>query len=311
MDDFIKFSAPEALSGIKRGVVALGVFDGVHRGHRKVVECARATAEKHSACAVALTFSPHPRLVLAGNDAVRLLMTESERLKCLRDCGADITGIISFSREIAAWEPERFLDELIGALPFELKGICVGSNWRFGRYGSGNRDILAAYCRLRDIDFVPVPEVEERGITVSSSVIRQLIRDGELAEVCKLAGRPPQLHGKVVPGMKVAGKELSAPTANLELACGILPPDGVYAGSAELEGKFYPAVLNIGVAPTYNVTVRRIEIHFIGYSGNLYGRELTVSLEKFLRPIRRFSSPEELKAQIMADIAEACGICQR
>ena len=311
MDNFIKFSAPEALSGIKRGVVALGVFDGVHRGHRKVVECARATAEKHSACAAALTFIPHPRQVLAGDDAVQLLMPESERLQCLLSCGADITGTISFSRKIASWEPERFLDELVNALPFELKGICVGSNWRFGRSGSGNRDTLVAYCRQRNIDFVPVPEVEDRGVTVSSSVIRQLIRDGKLSEACALAGRPPQLHGKVVSGMKVAGKELSAPTANLEMDCGILPPDGVYAGSAELDGKFYPAVLNIGLAPTYNVTVRRIEIHFIGYSGNLYDRELTVYLEKFIRSIRRFSSPEELKAQIMADIAEACGICRR
>lgn len=304
MDKFIKFSTPEVLSGIKKGIVAIGVFDGVHLGHRKVISAARELAKEYSAEVAALTFIPHPRQVLAGNEAVKLLMPEDERLLHLIESGADVTGTIAFSKEIAGWEPERFLDELVNSLPFELKGICVGSNWRFGKHGSGDRNVLTDYCQKHGIAFVPVPVLEYHGATVSSSVIRQLIGDGELALAQELAGRPVQLHGKVVAGMKVAGKELSAPTANLDVTYGVLPPDGVYAGTAELEGEIYPAVLNIGFAPTYNVNVRRVEIHFIGYSGNLYDRELTVFLSKFIRDIRRFSSPEELKQQILSDIAE-------
>lgn len=305
MSKFIKFNAPEQISGIKSGVIALGVFDGVHRGHCKVVASAAELAGKKNSHAAVLTFIPHPRQVIAGKEAVQLLMPENERLNCLRQCGAEIIGTINFSREIAAWDAEYFLNELIGALPFELLGICVGSNWRFGKHGCGNRAVLEKFCGERNITFIPVEEEERNGNIVSSTAIRQLIHEGKLDQAADLAGRAPQLSGRVVPGMKLAGKDLAAPTANLEVKYGILPPDGVYAGRVTLDGNTFPAVLNIGPAPTYDVAERRVEIHLLNFKGDLYDRELTVYLKKFIREIRRFSSPEELKKQIAIDILSA------
>ena len=305
MDKFIKIIYPEGNFPVKKAVIALGVFDGVHSGHQLVVRQAAELAAAKNCAAGAVTFVPHPRQVLTGASGPGLLIPETERIRRLLDAGADFAAQINFDERIAAWDAETFLINLRDCGIFELAGICVGSNWRFGKNGSGTRDVLAGFCAAADIDFIPVPEMEADGAVVSSTRIREAVAAGQLAKAYQLAGYLPQLTGTVGGGMQIAGKVLNAPTANVVLQYGVLPPDGVYAGYSELNGKKFPAVLNIGTAPTYDVSERRIEVHLIGFSGNLYGKELTVSLVKKLRDICKFNDPQELKNQISSDIENA------
>ena len=304
MNKFIEFITPEAGFPVKKAVIALGVFDGVHPGHRKVVATAAQLAAELGVCTGAVTFIPHPRQVLGSAGSLNLLMPENIRTEKLLDAGADFVAKINFSREIADWDAGKFLNDLRNCGLFEIAGICVGSNWRFGRNGSGNREVLAEFCRKHNIRFIPVEEVEDHGKIVSSTLIRNLTAAGEIDEVHRISGSFPQISGTVCSGMGAAGKDLKTPTANLELQYGVMVPDGVYAGSTEINGVNFPAVLNIGTAPTYEVKEKRIEVHLIGFSGDLYGRFLSVSLLRKLRDIRKFDSIEELKAQIAIDIQE-------
>ena len=302
MDKFIKIIYPEGNFPVKKAVIALGVFDGVHSGHKLVVSKAAELAEQLGCLAGAVTFIPHPRQILSGGDGPGLLITESERIRRLLDAGASFAARINFDKTVASWDAETFLINLRDCGIFELVGICVGSNWRFGKNGSGSKDVLAKFCKNNHIAFIPVPEVESGGTVVSSSRIREAIAAGNLSDACQLSGYLPQLSGTVGGGMQVAGKILNAPTANVDVKYGVLPPDGVYAGYSEVDGKRFPAVLNIGTAPTYNVSERRVEVHLIGFAGNLYGRDITVNLAEKLRGICKFNSPQELKKQIAADI---------
>lgn len=303
MKNFIVFDRNFKFSSKERFIAAIGVFDGVHIGHRKIIEAASTLAAQHDCRVLALSFSPHPRALLCPDQPPELLVSESTRISLLRDAGAEVCGFINFTREAAALSPEEFLLKLRDETPFEICGITVGSNWRFGKHGSGNRQTLEKFCSGNHWALAAVKEVELEGRTVSSTAIRSAIAAGFLPLAIKMLGRNIPLTGTVAHGFQIAGSKLAAPTANLEVKFGVLPPDGVYSGQCSVDGKNYPAAVNIGIAPTFGNDLRRVEIHLLDFSGSLYGRELTVELNRFLRPERRFDSPEELKAQIAADIA--------
>ena len=305
MDKLIEFITNVGNFPSQKAVIALGVFDGVHPGHRKVMAAASSLARETGSCAGAVTFIPHPRQVLGNPDELKLLMPETDRIATLQRAGAEFVCKINFSREVAAWSAEEFLEKLLNCNLFKLTGICVGSNWRFGKNGSGNRELLEKFCNKHNIRFIPVEEVEDHGSIVSSSLLRKLTAAGELEEFKRIYGDYPKLTGIVRSGMHAAGKDLNAPTANLELQYGVMVPDGVYAGYSEVDGIRYPAVLNIGFAPTYGVEEKRIETHLIGFSGNLYDRVLSVTLVKKLRDICKFDSVETLKQQIVRDVDAA------
>lgn len=305
MDNFIEIIVPESGFPVKKAVIALGVFDGVHPGHRQVVANAKLLAEKLDAVPGAVTFVPHPRQVLGNDTEFKLLLPEAERCQALLNAGAAFVGKINFSAEISRWDAEKFLTGLRDCGLFKLAGICVGSNWKFGKNGCGNKTVLEEFCKKNDIVFSPVDEITDEGGVISSTRLRQMIAGGDLEKYCETSGNFPMLYGKVVSGMHIAGKELEAPTANLEADYGVLPPHGVYCGYSCVDGKKYPAVLNIGPAPTYNVEQTRVEIHLLDFQGTLYGRELPVYLVKKLRGIRKFASPQELKEQIKLDITSA------
>ena len=305
MDNFIEIIVPESGFPVKKAVIALGVFDGVHPGHRQVVATAGKLAKELGAVTGAVTFIPHPRQVLGNGNGFKLLLPEAERCKALLSSGADFVGKINFSAEISQWDAGKFLCALRDCGLFELAGICVGSNWKFGKNGCGNKTVLEDFCKRNDIVFSPVEEITDDGGVISSTRLRKMISQGKLEQYRETSGNFPMLYGKVVSGMHIAGKELAAPTANLEADYGVLVPHGVYCGYSCVDGKKYLAVLNIGPAPTYNVEQTRVEIHLLGFNGTLYGRELPVYLVKKLRDIRKFASPQELKEQIMLDIASA------
>lgn len=287
-----------------RIALAIGIFDGVHPGHRKVMEVLQALAKKHNARAVVMTFSPHPREILYPDSNLLLLLPEQERIRRLCQAGADAVLMMPFDKHFAQLPPEEFIRMLTGVPGIRLSGITVGENWRFGCNGNGDTAFLQQAARNYGFDFIPVPELTYHREIVSSSSIRKAILSGNLELANALLGRPFALYGRVEHGYQIAGKVLEHPTANLVPEGKLLPPDGVYAAKVTLPEGDFPAAVNIGYAPTfaYKENRRRIEIHLLDFAGNLYDRYLSVELLQYLRQERSFPSPEDLSTQISKDI---------
>ncbi|MDR0932937.1 MAG: riboflavin biosynthesis protein RibF [Victivallales bacterium] len=286
--------------------LGIGVFDGVHLGHRlimdKVLELSKATGSTPAA----VTFDPHPRSVLRPHESPTLLCSLEERVRLLKEAGAKLVRVLPFTPEFARLEPKQFLDQLLCSAEFEVAGICVGEHWHFGRNGMGDSQGLAKYAAMHNIGFCGCPELELNGEIVSSSAIRRAIASGKLNLASAMLGRVYRLIGTVEHGYSVGGKELSRPTANLAFSAGVLPPDGIYAAKAYCQDKAYPAAVNIGFAPTFHRehAKRRVEVHLLDFAGNLYDSELGVEFLQFLREERTFADPAALKAQINQDIIQ-------
>jgi len=264
--------------------VALGSFDGVHLGHRRVVEAARVAGST----ATVVTFWPHPRLVLGNR--VELLSTLERRLELLEATGVDEVLVVEFTAELARLEPHEFAESLLRRIGARM--IAVGENFRFGRGAAGDTKTLAAL----GFDVRPVPFVEG----VSSSLIRRLLHAGEVEGAAKLLGRPAEVEGTVVLGDQRGGT-LGFPTANLDVPAELLVPAyGIYAGAA----LGHRAAVSIGVNPHYGGSERRIEPYLLDFDGDLYGRRLVVELWRRLRDERAFASEDELVAQIAHDVDE-------
>ncbi len=284
-------------------VLALGVFDAVHLGHREIISRAALLAKEHDAKVVAVTFFPHPREVLAKTPPVLLLPKEA-RIVLLRNAGADAVGTIDFSREFATWSAEKFCQMLWREFPHRIAGIVVGSNWRFGKGGEGNAAFLQKFFASFHVETLAVIEKSYQEKIISASRIREAIAAGDFDSGSAMLGRPVALYGIVRHGFGDAGKLLAAPTLNLEVVAGVFPPDGVYAGRIMLpDGRFFPAAVNCGIAPTFGDRTRRIEAHLIDFSGDLYDKKVKLEFCRFIRAEKRFASVGELKAQIARDIA--------
>jgi riboflavin kinase/FMN adenylyltransferase len=265
-------------------VAAIGSFDGVHRGHRQVLETARAAGTP----VTVVTFWPHPRLVLGNR--VDLLSTLERRIELLEEAGVDEVLIVEFTPELAAREPAEFADSILRQIG--AKVIVVGESFRFGRAAAGDPAVL----RELGFDVRTVATLEG----VSSTSVRNLLRDGDVESAARLLGRPPELEGTVVLGDQRGGT-LGYPTANLSVPADLLVPAyGIYAGAA----LGHRAAISIGVNPHYGGDERRIEPHLLDFEGDLYGRRLVVELWRRLRDERAFSSEAELVAQITRDVEE-------
>jgi riboflavin kinase/FMN adenylyltransferase len=275
---------PEELPAGERAV-AIGSFDGVHRGHQRVLEVARSAA----ALATAVTFWPHPRLVLGNR--VELLSTLERRLELLAEQELDETLVVEFTPELARLEPADFAESLLRQIG--ARTIAAGENFRFGRRAAGDPGLLAEL----GFDVRTVPIVED----ISSTRIRDLLTAGDVVAAARLLGRPPELEGTVVLGYQRGGT-LGFPTANLDVPPNLLVPAyGIYAGAA----LGHRAAISIGVNPHYGGHERRIEPHLLDFDGDLYGKRLVVELWQRLRDERAFESEEELVAQIAEDVEQA------
>jgi riboflavin kinase / FMN adenylyltransferase len=264
--------------------VAIGTFDGVHLGHRRVIQAAKAA----NLPTTVLTFDPHPRVVL-GNQ-VELLTTLERRLELLGELGVE-TLVVPFTPELALATPEEFAELILR--PLGTKVVVAGANFRFGRGRSGDLDTLAEL----GFDVRPVPLVEG----ISSSRIRQLLRAGEIEAAARLLGRPPEVEGTVVSG-EARGGTLGYPTANLAVPAELVIPEyGIYAGRAG----DHRAAISIGVNPHYGGEERRVEAFLLDFDGDLYGRRLVLELWRRLRDERAFASERELIDQIGRDVEAA------
>jgi riboflavin kinase / FMN adenylyltransferase len=263
--------------------VAIGSFDGVHRGHQHVLE----TAASLGGTTTVVTFWPHPRLVLGNR--VELLSTLERRLELLAASDrVDEVLVLAFTPEVAALEPREFAESVLRRIG--THAVVIGANFRFGRGAAGDAELLG---RL-DFDVRLVPLLGD----ISSTAIRTLLRDGDVVGAAQLLGRPAELDGTVVLGDQRGGT-LGYPTANLAVAPELLVPAyGIYAGSA----LGHRAAMSIGVNPHYGGDERRIEPHLLDFDGDLYGRRLVVELWERLRDERAFDSEEELVAQIARDV---------
>ena len=265
-----------------RRAVAIGTFDGVHRGHRRVIEAARAA---HLRSAV-VTFDPHPRTVFG--EQVELLATIERRLELLDELGVEDVLVLPFDEEIAALSPEAFAERVLRGAGAEV--VAAGDGFRFGRGRSGDLDLLE---RLGfDVRRVPIVD------NVSSSHIRKLLANGEVERAATLLGRPPDVEGLVAHGDE-RGAGLGFPTANLAVPKGVLVPKlGIYAGAA----LGHRAAISIGTNPYFGGTERRVEAFVLDFDGDLYGQRLVVELWERLRDEAAFGSEAELVAAIDEDV---------
>jgi riboflavin kinase/FMN adenylyltransferase len=286
-------------------VLAVGVFDGVHLGHRAVIQRALDDAHKIGGTAVVVTFEPHPIRVLRPEQTPLRLTVPEHKLLSLSDLGAAHLLVLDFTPELAASAPEDFIRELAGACR-PLSEICVGYEWCFGRGRAGNLDLLRRLGADLGFQEVGVEAVRIDGEIVSSTAIRRALDAGRLEVAERLLGRPYSVRGKVVAGNRL-GTQLGFPTANLDVLGAQLPPNGVYATRVQLDASAHIGVANLGIRPTLagNHGQRHLEVHLIDFSADIYGQTLELTFCKFLRPEKKFDHLDALRAQIAVDCDQA------
>jgi riboflavin kinase/FMN adenylyltransferase len=295
-------------TGLPSLALALGVFDGVHLGHRALLHAAVEEAMRLDAIPAALTFDPHPARALSPARAPLLLGTLPERIESLRACGVQEVLVAAFDREMAAQTPEIFIQQvLIGRL--NTKAIIIGEDFRFGCDRKGDVAYLRAAGERFGFEVRALSPVFVGGVPARSTTIRQMLSGGQVAEASRLLGRDYSLRGEVVHGRKL-GRTLGFPTANIARDPQILvPADGVYAGYATLEnGARYRTAISVGTNPTVAITdsPRTVEAYLMdGFDGDLYGQILDISFAHFLRPTLKFDGLDALITQMRLDVREA------
>ncbi len=283
--------------------LAIGVFDGVHAGHQAVIERAVKAAARHGGLAGVLTFDPHPIKVIApGKAPAALLETLEHKARVVSELGVQLFIPLHFDMEFSKMEAAEFLQGLTAA---PVRTIAVGEDWRFGHNRVGDAGLLQAEAPTHGYTLEAVPPVMHDGERISSSRIRQAIRDGNLGSAEQMLGRPYTVAGKVVEGRQL-GRTLGFPTANLATGSLQLPPDGVWAIRARMEdGRILPGVANLGIRPTVGGEGRLLEVHLFDFSADLYGTELEIHFQKHLRGEIKFASLDALTAQIQQDARDA------
>lgn len=295
------------LPDVARGsVAALGNFDGVHRGHRAVIETACAFAKSLEAPCAAAVFTPHPRQVFAPDGPPFLLMSDAQRVRALKAAGAEAVFHIPFSKDMAAMTPEAFVREVL-AEGLGLRGVVTGADFCFGKDRSGNAEALKALGAQYGVavKIADAVNLEDASGKISSTNVRNALRAGDAKTAAALLERPFAIEGEVSQGDQ-RGRLLGFPTANIALGDYLRPKFGVYAVRAHLpSGQSVPGVANLGSRPTVEGTEARLEAHLFDFSGDLYGQVLEVELIDFIRPEQKFDGLDALTAQIAADSATA------
>lgn len=282
--------------------LAIGIFDGVHRGHQALVAEAQADAAKTGGTAVVMTFEPHPMMFFQPAGAPLRLSNPRHKEVLLGRLGVTHLAVLPFEAARAGQAAGEFVEELCASCR-PLGGICVGAEWRFGKGRAGDVALLQKLGEARGFEVDGIPAVRLGGDVISSTAIRLAVARGDLEFAARALGRPYAVMGPVVHGRR-AGRQLGFPTANIDPDGFQLPPDGVYAARARVGAENFHAVVNLGVRPTMSSGDRRVlEAHLLRFEGDLYGRELEVEFLHFLRGEKKFGSVDELRAQIARDIA--------
>ncbi|HEY2546449.1 MAG TPA: bifunctional riboflavin kinase/FAD synthetase [Candidatus Acidoferrum sp.] len=304
------FSTPLAWSiryGKSRSgsTLAIGNFDGIHLGHQSILRAAVACAHDCNAIATTLTFDPLPQKVLRPDTAPLRITSTEQRLNCFAALGMNAAVVIPFTHELAKLSPQEFVDEIL-VQDLQVRAVFVGENFRFGHKQAGNALLLAELGAQRGFDVVILPPVIYKGEIVSSTIIRREIAEGDVAHAARLLGRPFVLSGKVVSGTGT-GRRFTFPTLNLAAEQELLPAKGVYVTRTRFDGdaRTRRSVTNIGVRPTFNGSTLSVETHLLEMPGEIAPARIEVHFWKRIREEKKFSGPEELRAQIARDIKAA------
>ncbi len=288
--------------------VTIGVYDGVHRGHQALLKATVASAKARGLPAVVLTFVPHPTAVLRPERAPRMLCSLAHRVARLKAFGADVVVLQPFTHDFARLSPDAFIQRLL-LDKLNAKAVVVGDDFRFGHQRTGTVETLRQSSAFEVITVPPV--LDEEGKRISSTRLRQWVSEGELERVRDALGEPFTWSGVVVQGER-RGRKLGYPTANLRaLEPLLLPPPGVYACRALLEGTTYPSAVSVGTPPMFPNAPGIVEAYLIGYAGaEFYGSEMELQFLSRLRPQQKFESLDALKAQMVQDVARAQAIAE-
>lgn len=288
--------------------LAIGVFDGVHRGHQAVISTSADHARAAGGTPVVVTFDPHPEKLLRPESAPRLLSATQHKIALIQSLGVEHLLIIKFDKEFAATEPEDFVEQLVtNSKP--LREICVGHEWSFGKKRRGNLELLKTLGAKFNFGVIGVPPIKANDEVVSSTAIRQSIERGDFARAAAMLGREYTILGTVTHGDSL-GKKIGFPTANLSAHNEQFPPNGVYAATARMTDGVYRGVVNLGVRPTVTkgTADRVLEIHLLDFDRDIYGRDVEVRFVKFLRPESKFENVDALVAQIRRDVEQALAL---
>jgi riboflavin kinase/FMN adenylyltransferase len=294
----------EPLAGSCRGgAVTAGNFAGVHRGHQHLIAHVREQARALPGPAVAVTFDPHPLQLLRPEQFQPVLTTCADRADLLRAAGTDGVVVLHTTPDLLNLGARAFFERVIRA-QVGARAVVAGFNFAFGRDREGTVDTLADLCREAGLDFAVGPPLLVDGRPVSSSRVRGELVRGDVRQARLLLGRPYRLRGTVEVGRR-RGQSLGFPTANVGRPQTLVPGDGVYVVRAEVGGEVWPGAANVGPNPTFGEQARKVEVHLIGFEGDLYGRELAVDFLDRLRDVRPFTGPEELVRQLREDVERA------
>lgn len=287
---------------IGAAVAALGVFDGVHLGHRALVSTAIELAAKEGVASAAVTFDRDPDQVVTPDSAAPQLLTLEEKTTYLGECGVDHVIVLPFCMKMSKLPPEMFIrDILAGAL--EPRVVVVGADFRFGNQASGDVLALSKIGAQDGFEVVAHKLVEVNSEPVTSTRIRALVTEGDVAGAAALLGRPHRLSGRVTKG-RGEGTELVVPTANIVPArYAAVPRDGVYAGFTAVEDVCVPSAISVGSPPTFDSARHSVETHLLDFEGDLYRQELTIGFTDRLRDLEAFDDTDALKTQVSIDIA--------
>ncbi len=302
-EELARFSAK------KDTLLTIGVFDGVHLGHKHLLSQLKERARQENLLSGVITFRQHPQAMLSPEAKLPCLTDLAQRIKLLQNEGIEVIVTLSFTRELAHLSPRQFIGLLKKYL--RMRGLVIGPDFALGEHREGDVNTLRTLGQDMDFSVTVIPPMVINGELVSSTAIRNALAGGDMGRVHNLIGRPFSLHGRVVSGVG-RGKELHFPTANLEMNPEqALPTDGVYATWAYIDDKAYQSVTNIGQRPTFDSGERTVEVYIFDYHGELYGLELKIDIIERLRGEKRFDTVEELQKQMAEDVRRGRTILNR
>jgi len=298
------FNTIEEIENIRPCCIALGNFDGVHVGHQTLIRSAVEKARSLGIASGVFTFSNHPKNLFAGENTVKNIIYQEEKASLIEALGVDYLFNVEFTHDVARMNPMRFIDELL-VEKMNLREAFCGFNYRFGYKAAGNPHILRQRGMVKGYNVNEIPPVTVDGDVVSSTLIRGLIRSGDVEECEKYLGRRYSIGGEVVVGNRL-GRTIGFPTSNIMIDENMVtPPNGVYITYCIYNGGKYPSVTNVGVKPTIGTFKKNMETHIFNFNKELYGKHIQVEFLKMTRDEAKFSSVEQLAAQIVKDCEEA------
>ena len=286
---------------IEPSAAAIGNFDGVHLGHKKVLEEAKKLSTEKKLPISVLTFEPHPREFFSSKKNNFLLQTSSQKIETLRKHGIDNLINLKFDKNLSELQPEEFIERILFK-NLSLKHVFVGKDFKFGKNRKGDIDTLKNIGAKYNIGVSSISLKTLNTVSISSSKIRELLKSGNIIEANKLLGRPYKISGLVIEGDR-RGRSINFPTANIKLENLIMPAFGVYSVSVKgIENKIYNGIANIGIRPTVNDRGVLLEVNIFDFNNNIYGKEISVNLLNFIRKEKKFDGIESLKTQIKNDV---------